>query len=203
MPYISRPPRRFVSSALAACTALLAFGAVSAQAATLNTSSCEEPLVSRPFLYANDSNYYFLAPGQTPTSFEGQGWTLSSGAKISQGTLPNGSTGPVLDLPAGAKAVSPEICVTTAYPTARMKVRALAGSGNVNFQVAYGGKAPKAPTTVPATTAWTLSGLLNMSPENCEGWQLVKITLAAPGGPAGNKSDVQVDNLYIDPYVRR
>src|SRR5437899_5973971 len=68
MPYIVRP-RRFPSGAVAACTALLVFGAASAQAATSpakETSQCTEPTLTQPFLYAGDSNYYVLAPGAEP-----------------------------------------------------------------------------------------------------------------------------------------
>jgi hypothetical protein len=203
VPYIVRP-RRFPSSALAACTALLLFGAASAQAApALDTSSCEEPDLSQPFLDANDGSYYMLAPGQAGNEFEGQGWTLSDGAAITQGTLPDGSSGSVLDMPSGSQAVSPVICVTTAYPKARMLVRNIVGGDSVNFAVGYVGshtlEAPKSGGNAKGDhSEWTLSAPLKLSPEHVEGWQLVQITLTAKG----KKSDLQIDNLYIDPYRR-
>src|SRR5438874_1204907 len=121
MPYIVRP-RRFPGGVVAACAALLVFGAASAQAATSpakETSQCKEPTLTQPFQDAGDNNYYVLAPGQTPGNFEGTGWTLSGGASIKTTTLADGSTGYVLDLPSGSKAVSPSFCVTSLYPTER------------------------------------------------------------------------------------
>jgi len=205
MPYIVRP-RRFPSGAVAACTALLVFGAASAQAATSpakETSQCTEPTLTQPFLYAGDSNYYVLAPGQSPGNFEETGWTLSGGASIKTTTLANGSTGYVLDLPSGSKAVSPSFCVTSLYPTARTLVRDLAGSQGVYLNVSYEGTTtwnkPKNTGQVHGSgTAWTLSTPVTLQPENVTGWQVLRLTLV-PGGP---KSDFQLYNLYIDPYKR-
>jgi hypothetical protein len=204
VPYIVRP-RRFPSKALAACTALMLFGAAQAQAkpAAIDTSNCEEPLFTQPFAYANDHHDYVLAPGQSEEEFEGQGWTLSGGAQIVKDTLPDGSSGSLLDLPSGASAVSPVICVTSAYPKARMLVRNVSGGDSVNFGVGYAGtkswEAPRNGGSVKGRDSeWTLSAPVNMSPQHTEGWQLVQITLTAKG----NKSDLQIDNLYIDPYRR-
>jgi hypothetical protein len=205
MPYIVRP-RRFPSGAVAACTALLVFGAASAQAASSpakETSQCKEPVLTQPFLYAGDSNYYVLAPGQTPDNFEGTGWTLSGGASITTTTLADGSTGYVLDLPSGSKAVSPSFCVTSLYPTARTLVRDVSGSQGVYLNVSYEGTAtwnkPKNTGQVHGSgTAWTLSTPVNLQPENVTGWQVLRLTLV----PGGTKSDFQLYNLYIDPYRR-
>jgi hypothetical protein len=90
-------------------------GAVPAQAGELpgeRNSQCKKPVLSQPLLRASDSNYYFLAPGQTPGNFEGTGWTLSGGASIKTTTVKGGTTGKVLALPSGSKAVSPLICMT-------------------------------------------------------------------------------------------
>jgi hypothetical protein len=95
------------------------------------------------------------------------------------------------------------ICVTSAYPKARMNVRDVTGRDPVNFAVGYVGHAsfekPKSGGDAHGDKqSWTLSAPLNMSPEHVEGWQLVQITLLAKG----HASDVQVDDLYIDPYSR-
>jgi len=205
MPYIIRPPR--LRSTVAACALALTVGAVPAQAATSpakETSQCKEPLLTQPFLSFGDSNYYTLAPGQTPGHFEGTGWTLSGGASVKATTLYNGLPGTVLDLPSGSKAVSPTFCITKEYPTARTFVRDLAGSQGVYLNVSYEGTAtwnkPKNTGQVHGNnTEWTLSTPVNMQPENVEGWQVVRLTLV----PGGTKSDFQLSNLYIDPYVRR
>ena len=205
MPYIIRP--RFVPPlAAAAASALLAFGASAAQASqaqSFSTSSCVDPELSQPFLSSNDHSNYMLAPGQSEGEFSGQGWTLSGGAAIVQATLTDGSTGEVLDMPSGAKAVSPTICVTSAYPRARMLVRNVVGGDSVNFAVGYAGRPswekPKSGGDVHGEhSSWSVSAPVNMSPEHVEGWQLVQITLVAKG----HASNLQVDDLFIDPYSR-
>src|SRR5690349_19314461 len=109
-----------VSSALALL--ILAFAAIPAQA-EVNLSQCVENELSQPFLYAKDTNLYTLIPGESPVNFGGEGWQLSGGAQIVTETLQDGASGQVLDLPSGSEAVSPVICVTSAYPTARGIVR--------------------------------------------------------------------------------
>jgi hypothetical protein len=205
MPYVIRP--RFMPPlAAAAASALLAFGASAAQASqpqSFSTSSCVDPELSQPFASSNDHSNYMLAPGQSEGEFGGQGWTLSGGAAIVQATLPDGATGEVLDMPSGAKAVSPTICVTSAYPRARMLVRNVVGGDGVNFAVGYAGRPswerPKNGGVVRGEhSSWTVSAPVNMSPEHVEGWQLVQITLVANG----HASNLQIDDLFIDPYSR-
>jgi hypothetical protein len=204
MPYIIRP-RWLPPTAVAACSALLAFGPSVAQASqpAVDTSSCEAPLLSQPFLSANDSNYYVPAPGQSSAGFSGAGWTLSGGATIQTVTLPNGSSASVLNMPSHAQAVSPPICVTTAYPTARVMVRNVLGGDPIGFSVGYAGTPswthPKGGGDVHGhANAWTLSDPVHMQPENVVGWQLVQITLFAKG----DHSDLQLYDLDIDPYSR-
>lgn len=203
MPYIVRP-RRFPSRAVAACSALLLLAAAPAEAAEITSPvQCKEPALTQPFLYENDSNFYTLVPGETPNNFAGTGWKLSAGASIKRATLENGRSGSVLDLPSGAKAVSPSFCVTTDYPTARTVVRDVAGWGGVFYYVGYMGtntwESPKNTGTVRGSDSqWTVSTPVNMQPENIAGWQIARVTLI--GG--GNTSDFQLYNLYIDPYRR-
>jgi hypothetical protein len=211
MPYMVRP-RRFPSSALATCVALLVLGAGSAQAAKSKESSlltltqasqCVEPTLTQPFLYEGDSHYYTLTPGQAPDNFGGSGWVLSGGASIKKTTLQDGSTGSVLDLPSGAKAVSPNFCITSEYPTARPVVRNVVGSSGVFFYVSYFGTStwedPKNTGQFHGSgSQWTVPPPINMQPENVLGWQIVRLTLV--GG--GTTSDYQLYNLYIDPYRR-
>jgi hypothetical protein len=118
-----------------------AFAAAPAQAAVspVDTSICSNPVLSQPFVSAGDFNWYMLMPGETPGNFDGSGWTLSGGAKIVTTTIADGSTASVLDLPSGSRAVSPTICVTSAYPTARAMVRDVVGSEGIFFYVSYEG----------------------------------------------------------------
>jgi hypothetical protein len=182
-----------------------AFAAVPAHAATtaVDTSICSNPLLTQPFVSAKDNNWYTLLPGETPGGFGGDGWTLSGGAKVVTATLPDGSTTSVLDLPSGAKAVSPTICVTSAYPTARAMVRNVVGAEGVFFYVSYEGTStwsvPKNTGQVHgANSAWTLATPVNVQPSNTTGWQPMRITLI----PGGKTSDFQVYDLYVDPHAR-
>jgi hypothetical protein len=178
--------------------------APAAQAATsVDTSMCSNPLLSQPFLAWGDSNWYTLMPGETPNSFDGSGWQLSGGAKITRTTLADGTTSSVLDLPSGSKAVSPIICVTSSYPTARTMVRDVKGSEGVFFYVSYEGTStwntPKNTGQVHGnSTAWTLATPVNLQPYNVSGWQPMRITLI----PGGNTGDFQLYNLYVDPRMR-
>src|SRR6185312_16647272 len=115
----------------ASCLGLLAaaVGAVapSATLAAVNTSQCVTPEYSQPFAYVGDDNWYTLPAGESYDNFAGAGWQLSGGARIVSETLADGARGDVLDLPSGSRAVSPVICVTSAYPTARAIVRNVKG----------------------------------------------------------------------------
>ena len=130
MPYIIRPPR--LRAAVAVCAAALMVGAVPAQAEITSPSECKESLFTQAFLYAGDSNWYTLVPGEAAGNFTGTGWTLSGGAGIKKTTLQNGNAGYVLDLPSASSALSPTFCVNSEYPTARAIIRNFVATGGVN-----------------------------------------------------------------------
>ena len=167
-----------------------------------STGACSNPVLSQAFLPAGDTNYYTAAPGQTGGGFVGTGWTLTGGAKIVTATRSDDSSGPVLDLPAGSLAVSPNICVTSLYPTARMMVRSLFGGDDLSFRVSY---ADTNTWTNPHETghvhgndtSWTLSDPVQLQPPNQPGWQIV-----ADARPNGAHSEFQIYDLELDPYAR-
>jgi hypothetical protein len=174
----------------------------SAQAATLvKTSACSQPDYSftQPFASVKDSNWYTLAPGQSVNSCDGNGWTLTGGAKLVTTTLADGSTGTVLDLPAGATAVSPPMCVSAAYPSARAQVRDLVGAPSVHLFVQYTNTKswdkPAAAGVFAGQTRWVNSQPLDLHPGQLYGWQHEVFTLT--GGDKG--SDAQVYDFYVDP----
>jgi hypothetical protein len=178
---------------------------IPAQAATssVNTSRCTSAEYFQPFLYAGDSNWYVALPGDTYDSFSGAGWQLSGGAKVLSTTLSDGEVGSVLDLPSGSKAVSPVICVTSEFPTARGIVRNVKGAEGVSFNVEYEGTAtwgkPKNTGQIHGNgTAWTLVTPVNLQPEKTTGLQPMRITLV----PGGSTSEFQVYNLFADPRMR-
>jgi hypothetical protein len=173
-----------------------------ASAASLNTSECVEGAFSQPFLSEHDSNWYTLMTGQSSSGFTGAGWQLSGGASIEQTTLPNGTSGTVLNLPSGSKAVSPVACVTSDYPTARAYVRNVVGAEGVSFYVSYEGtktwERPKNTGQIHgANGAWAATTAVNIQPEHVSGWQPLRITLE----PGGHSSDFQVYDLYLDPRL--
>jgi hypothetical protein len=201
MPYIIRPPR--LRSTIAACAAVLAVGAVPAQAETLEKNTCEAPVLSQLLLSSGDANLYFMPPGVYVNNFAGTGWSLSGGASIQKVTLANGSLGGVLDLPSGAQAVSPPICVTNEYPSARFLEKQAKGTEGVNFYVSYltqkGWTAKSGGKVKGKSNSWTLSEPVPMQPSKTGGWQIAEIVLNG----AGSSNDFQLYNLYVDPYVRR
>ena len=113
-------------------------------------------------------------PGESAGHFTGGGWTLLGGAKIVKTTLADGTSGSVLDVPNGGEAISPSMCVTNAYPTARAVVRSLAGSTGVSMDVAYLSADPSlvATGTITGSAAWTPSPVVSISPSSAAGWQL-------------------------------
>jgi hypothetical protein len=176
-------------------------GTIPAQA-SVSLSQCTTPEYSQPFLYAGDSNWYTLLPGERADNFDGAEWELSGGARLVTTTLSDGSIGQVLDLPSGSKAVSPVVCVTSQYPTARGIVRNVNGSEGVFFYVEYAGTNtwlnPKNTGQIHGEhSAWTLVTPVNLQPENTPGWQPMRITLI----PGGQTSDFEVYNLYVDPRM--
>jgi hypothetical protein len=188
------------AAGLAVLLASVVGGSAQAAAPT-GVSACSAPSYSfsQPFASGKDSNWYTLAPGQDVNSFNGTGWTLTGGAKIVTTTLSDGTTGQVLDLPAGSTAVSPPMCVSAAYPTAKAQVRDLVGGPSVHLFVSYTNtKSWEQPTpvgTLPGKTLWGTSPPLNLHPGNLYGWQEETFTLT--GGTNG--SDAQVYNFWVDP----
>lgn len=168
--------------------------AMPAQAA-VDTSSCVAPLLSQPFAAYGDTNWYTLAPGQDASGFNGAGWSLGGGASVAPATLPGGTPGTVLDLPSGATAVSPAMCVASDYVTARSMVQQVNGSGGVSFAVSYAGQRATSATGVLAATGsnWSPSAAAPMQPASRPGWQLVHIVLTGATGSESRLADIFVD----------
>ena len=202
----SRPARSMsLCGAIAVLFAGLAATPALASTTAVDTSSCSAPQTfSQPFLSFGDTNWYTLTPGESVSSLDGGGWTLSGGAQVITTQRDDGQTGSVLDLPSGSKAVSPPMCVSSAYPTARAMVRNVVGGEGVQFYVSYSGtktaQKPKGTGQLHGQqNSWTLSHPVNVQPGKASGWQLVQFTLI----PGGTSSDFQIDNLWVDPRMHR
>lgn len=180
--------------------ALAAIALVPAQAASAATPlTCPTPTLAQPFLGLGDTNFYALAPGQTADDFAGTGWTLTGGASITTTKLSDGSTGTVLSVPAGGKAVSPALCVSGGYPTARMVTRALGATSSsaMTFSVSpAGSKSVGASLPVLATPSWGVSAPVSVASGSTAA-QMVQFTLVT----GAKASTTQVYNLYVDPRM--
>lgn len=182
----------------------------SASAAPTNSESgratCPGQVFSQPFAAYGDTNEYTLAPGGLFNS-PSEGWELSNGAQIVSATQPNGTRGGVLNLPSGAVAVSPPMCVTLAYQTARAWVHDVKGWGGVELGVAYAGtnRTVENPQEVglmyPTQGEWTPASAIFIWPQiagYAEGTREVQFVLTSEG----YSSDFQLDGLYVDPSMR-
>jgi glutamine cyclotransferase len=196
------PLTRFLLAVLAALT-LVAATAGAARAEITDTSECYESVLSQHFSSFGDYNWYAPVPGQDEAGFNGEGWTLSNGAQVVSTTDARGRSIQTLELPTGARAVSPTICVTRDFPTGRMMVRSLTGDQDLFFYVSYAGTktwtAPKSTDKFRGRgNGWELSDPINLQPSSILGWQLVKFTLVA-----GGKNDrSQVYDFWVDPFAR-
>ncbi len=199
--YLFSSPRVLILGVLFA-----AFSAVPAEAATTgtrHTDSCAERSFTQAFLSYRDNHWYTPVAGQDEGGFNAAGWTLSGGAKIVTTTLPGGGSGRVLDLPSGARAVSPLECVTSDYPTARGFVKNVKGGEGVAFEVEYEGTPtwgkPKNTGQIHgANGAWEASPSVNLQPEDhVTGWQPMRFVLTGKG----TTSEFQVYNLDLDPRL--
>jgi hypothetical protein len=170
-----------------------------AQAATpATTPACSQPsyTFSQPFSSLGDSNYYTLAPGESVDSFTGQGWTLTGDAKLVTTTLADGSVGKVLDLPAGATAASPVMCVDSDYPDARVDMRQLANGTGMHVYVSYTGGTSQGQSSgnVNGSSIWAASRAFQLHASSLSGWQPAQYTFV------GDKGEAQVYDFYVDPH---
>jgi len=206
----SRPTAHRITRQLgvtaAMCSAALGLSAGSALAATSSPASCPGQTFSQTFAAYGDTNEYTLVQGGNFNTAS-EGWELSKGARIINGSDPNGSAGGILDLPSGAVAVSPPVCVTLEYPTAKVFVRDVNGSEGVAVGLAYAGtsRTVASPQNVGQVhgqqTAWTLSNPINVQPQIAgpnEGTREARFVFTA----GGNTSEFQLSGLYVDPRMR-
>jgi hypothetical protein len=164
---------------------------------------CPGQSFSQPFEALKDSNYYTLVEGSEFNS-PGEGWELNNGASLVEGTRPDGGAGNVLDLPTGSYAVSPPVCVTLQYPTARAYVEDVQGAGGVTVGVYYAGAKPTGQVSGQLNTkkngGWELSNPFNVSPQltgAVEGIREVRFIFAN----TSKGSDFHLSGLYVDPRM--
>lgn len=199
-PTALRALRVLCLSAGASLTSLALLGTSTALASEAS-GRCEGQAFSQPFAQLGDFNYYTLAPGSQFNSGE-EGWQLSGGARVVSASSPLGEGG-ALEMPGGSEAISPPMCVTLLYPTARMFVRRLEGDGNLRVSVSYANlKKPRRVAGLHGKMGqWTLSESFEVRPQlggETEEAREVRFTLLSTGG---NEPTYQVDGLYVDPRM--
>ena len=152
--------------------------------------------------FGDPRSYYFISDG----GFEagGAGWTFTGGAKVVPGNetfnLHSSSDRSSLLVPSGGTATSPALCFGLLYPGIRMMV---SGSGTLQVRVIAHG------------LLGALSVLDGGTVSVSGGWaptQVFSTTLSQLNIPVGTKSiqialsstgSVQVDDIYIDPFLSR
>lgn len=173
---------------------------VAAAGWTLATGDpCPSYSLSQPFLAWGDTNEYTLLPGESVNSMSGEDWQLSRGAQLVSSTVNGGSTGQVLDMPAGSVAVTPPMCVNASnYPEARAMISDVAGVQGIAVFVTYKGDGmwgwPLATGMIKSTApGWSLSKPIMLHAGELTGMHMVRLTLVAYGG------HYRLYNLYVDP----
>jgi hypothetical protein len=165
-----------------------------------SVAECVAPQFSHPFAAFGDWRSYVLAPGGDFAA-GAPGWQLAGGARVVADT----HGGNALDLPAGAVAVSPAMCVNLSYPTARTWFRNVTGKSKVTVGVAYAGtRTATKPRWVGKlegkTSAWALSGDFDVRPEiagRTDGWRQVAFVFVSD--KAGG---ARIDDFFVDPRFR-
>jgi len=195
---------RLMLRSLGACAATATmFVAAAAQASA--ATNCVAPTLARQFASFGDTNEYAIVPGESSDSFVGTGWTLSGGAKLLTTKLYDGASSQVLDLPSGAKAVSPTMCVTDAYSSARAMIKTVSGSSDLTATAKYT-SAPGSSTSTTVTSetltgsgiGWSLSSALTINPPTASGWEQAVFTRQN----TCKAGELQLYNFFIDPKQR-
>jgi hypothetical protein len=192
------------SLGLLASIATMAIVPAQAQAKTAansgNPAGCPPATAAQAFASWGDGNWYTQVPGQSTTGFAGgAGWVLSGGAKIVTTRLADGSAGTALDLPSGAQAVSPMICVTSDDPDARAIVRDVAGSGGLSMTISYGTKDKNTGNLKASGATWGLTATANLHTNPISGGVPAQLTLTS----SGKGTEEQVYDLEVDPRFSR
>ena len=204
-----RHPARAATLPLLLVVSLLFAASANAGALVNRAPSCDNQLLTKPFLPWADMASYTLAPGGTAES-KGS-WTLSRTAAIVAGNEPwnvSSSTDKRhLALPAGSTATTDAMCVGIDSPTLRFFARPdgadvrSALAVDVLFETAKGAVMSARIGSIPAAGGWSpspqfpvMANLLALLPGN----HTPVAFRFTPLGSAG----WSVDDVYVDPFGR-
>jgi hypothetical protein len=189
---------------LSAAPALAATTMTDSPPSSIDGTSCAPLTFTQALSPAGDNAWYTMINGESVDQFTGTGWTLGGGAAIKTTTLADGTTGQVLDLPSGATAYSPPVCIDEGFQEARSEVNDVKGSEGIQFYIQpwSGSGWGKAQNTGQIhSSGWNLSGEMNLN-NNVSGWELVRFKFQA-GGNVSNPSNFEMYNFWLDPRMMR
>lgn len=186
--------------------AALTLGVGKAQAGLLG---CNYGSETQPFAPWGDNSNYVLVPGG---SFEGWGtggWALSGGAKIVSGNEPfylnSSSDSHSLLLPPGSSALTPGVCLFVLTPTLRFVGSASDASGvqvTIYTKTLLGLLQVANTATIPLGSSWSPSATQEFLLQNVLGLvNLGQANIYFRFTPIGGAT-VQMDDVYLDPYIR-
>lgn len=196
--------RRRIACAAGVTLAALGLSSTQALASESTPATCSGETFSQPFTEFGDVNLYTLAPGGEFNSAS-EGWKLSGGASIVTTTRPNGKTGGTLNLPAGASATSPQMCVTREYPIAKVWTLAASTTKRIKVFVSYQGtRSETEPQIVGSlkrgTNTWMLSEF-RLDPK-LAGKEEVPHYVNFVFEAGAKTGETQLYDLYVDPRMR-
>jgi hypothetical protein len=157
-----------------------------------------------PFAWWGDWSSYVLAP-DGGLEGGGLGWTFEGGASVRFGNEPFYVHGFFdsrrLDLPAGSSATTPPLCIDASYPTMRFFLSGLWSGGSkltveALYVDAYGVASWHKLGSIGTTGGWQAVKAIKL-PDKIES-PSVQFRFSVSGGFGG----YQLDDLYVDPYIR-
>jgi hypothetical protein len=165
---------------------------------------CAERSVARVFKPWNDRRLYTLAPGG---DFEtaAEGWTLE-GATVAADSSPfllGAALGASsLELPAGATALSPPICVERGYPSFRLVARTVSAEKAVmKVAVVYADGSVKKTGRLKPAADWRVTRKLSLAQGRFRVRRgesaMVQVRFEVTAGTA------RLDDVYVDPRFWR
>jgi hypothetical protein len=211
MPFILTSWRRRGTLAAAVAAAALT-GAAPAHASSLsNPYDCApSPTLSQAFASWSDyASYTPLAGGNFESG--AAGWTLSGGASVVAGNEPygvGGSGSHSLSLPASSSAISAPICIDPTYPFYRLLARNSGDrSATLRMEVLFYDAHGKVQSTKSldyraAGTSWAPTGAAPISVFTAK-TTVSAAPIALRFTPQGNNGHWQIDDVFVDPYMRR
>ena len=154
-----------------------------------------------------------LAPSGAFTDFVAPGWLLGGGARLASDT----ARGPGIVLPAGTSAISPAMCVDLNYPHLRFahKVTGKNASGvEIGIEVVYPQVDDPMWTEVKkldgyqgdvVASGWRISPDVDIKPDfggKTAGARYVALRFTAIK-KSNTSAEVRLDDVFVDPYMRR